>query len=181
MNNLFLKGDTVHLRPLQNSDLTSEYVSWLNDAEVCEFNSHAVFPYTKEKMEAYYQHVLQTFSTNIVLAIADNLNNEHIGNIALQNINWINRNAEYAILLGNKNYWGKGIASEASIMICQYGFDRLNLHRIYCGTSSKNIGMQKLAAKMKMKQEGIRKEAMYKNGEFVDIVEYGVLKTDFIK
>ena len=181
MNNIFLQGQSIYLRPLEQGDLTMEYVAWLNDSEVCEFNSHAIFPYTKEKMEAYYLHLQQTSNTNIVLAIIDNSNNKHIGNISLQNINWINRNAEYAILLGNKSYWGKAVASEASKLICAYGFSRLNLHRIYCGTSSKNIGMQKLAAKINMKQEGVRKEAMYKNGEFVDIVEYGVLKNDFLK
>ena len=158
-----------------------EYVSWLNDPEVCEFNSHAVLPYTSERMEAYFHHLEQTYNTNVVLAMIENSTHKHIGNISLQNINWINRNAEYAILLGNKNFWGKGIAAEASLLICHYGFERLNLHRIYCGTSAKNINMQKLADKMKMKQEGLRKEAMYKNGSFVDIVEYGVLKTDFIK
>jgi [ribosomal protein S5]-alanine N-acetyltransferase len=179
--NIFLQGESIYLRPLEQGDLTMEYVAWLNDTEVCEFNSHAVFPYTKEKMESYYQHLQQTSSSNIVLAIIDKSNHNHIGNISLQSINWINRNAEYAILLGEKSYWGKGVASEASILICEYGFSRLNLHRIYCGTSSKNIGMQKLAAKMNMKQEGIRKEAIFKNGEYLDIVEYGVLKNDFLK
>jgi RimJ/RimL family protein N-acetyltransferase len=167
------------MRPLQESDLTPEYVSWLNDEVVCEFNSHAVFPYTVEKMKAYFNHLMQSFNTNVVLGIFDKQDHTHIGNIALQNINWVSHNAEYAILLGNRKYWGKGVASEASLMICQYGFDRLNLHRIYCGTSSKNLGMQKLAAKMNMKQEGVRKEAMYKNGEYVDIIEYGVLKNEF--
>ena len=181
MHNIFLQGKSIYLRPLEQGDLTMEYVSWLNDVEVCEFNSHATFPYTKEKMDAYYQNLQQTTTDNIVLAIIDNSTNKHIGNIALQNINWINRNAEYAILLGNKSYWGKGVASDASKLICEYGFCRLNLHRIYCGTSAKNIGMQKLAATMNMKEEGVRKDAMYKNGEFVDIVEYGVLKNGYLK
>lgn len=181
MHNIFLQGESIYLRPLEESDLTMEYVSWLNDTEVCEFNSHAVFPYTKEKMNAYYQHLQQSQASNIVLAIIDNNNQTHIGNISLQGINWVDRNAEYAILLGNKTYWGKGVAAEASILMCEFGFSRLNLHRIYCGTSSKNIGMQKLATKMNMKQEGIRKEAIFKNGEYLDIIEYGVLKNDFLK
>ena len=181
MHNTFLQGNNVYLRPLEKGDLTMEYVSWLNDNEVCEFNSHATFPYTKEKMEAYFLHLQQTSNNNIVLAIINNSDNKHIGNVSLQNLSWVNRSAEYAILLGDKSYWGKGVASEASILICEYGFSRLNLHRIYCGTSSKNVGMQKLASKIKMTQEGVRKEAMYKNGEYVDIIEYGVLKNDFLK
>ena len=100
ITNTFLEAEKIYLRPLQKSDLTIEYVNWLNDAEVCQFNSHAIFPYTMEKMESYYQHLQQTPQTNIVLAIIAKETHKHIGNISLQNINWINRNAEYAILLG---------------------------------------------------------------------------------
>ena len=179
--NFFLTGKTVYMRPLQASDLTEKYLSWLNDSEVCEFNSHATFPYTFEKLETFYKQLQESANVNIVLAIIFKETDEHIGNISLQNINWISRNAEYAILLGNKSFWNKGIAIEASLLICEYGFERLNLHRIYCGTSSKNLGMQKLASKIYMKEEGRREEAMYKNGVFVDIIEYGVLKKDFKK
>jgi ribosomal-protein-alanine N-acetyltransferase len=177
--NIFLEGGQIYLRALTKNDLNEDYVSWLNDAEVCEFNSHARFPYTTEKMEGYYEKIQQSNAINVVLAIVDKQTGIHVGNISLQNINWIDRNAEYAILLGNKSFWKKGIAGEASFLICEYGFTRLNLHRIYCGTSAKNTGMKKLAVKMGMKEEGRREEAMFKNGEFVDIVEYGILKKNF--
>jgi RimJ/RimL family protein N-acetyltransferase len=39
--------------------------------------------------------------------------------------------------------------------------------------------MRKLATKLRMKQEGIRRESMFKNGAYMDIVEYGVLKKEF--
>lgn len=181
MNNIFLKGKTIYFRPLEQKDLTMEYVSWMNDSEVCQFNSHSTFPYTIEKSEAYYQHLQQSANTIIALAIIDISSNKHIGNISLQGINWINNSAEFAIILGDKSFWGRGVASEAFFLMFDYGFTRLNLHRIYYGTSSKNLAVHKLAVKMKMTQEGIRKEAMFKNGEYVDIIEYGVLKNDFLK
>ena len=114
-----------------------------------------------------------------MLAIIATDNDKHIGNISLQAIDWVSKTAEFAIILGDKEYWGKGYSTEAALMICEHGFSKLNLNRIYCGTSEQNIGMQKLAGKMKMQEEGCRRKALYKNGEYLDILEYGVLKEEY--
>lgn len=177
---IFLESERIHLRPLTKVDLTTIYLQWLNDEEVTRFNSHATFPNTQEKMEAYYNS-LQDNNKNVVLGIIDKTTNRHIGNVALQQINWVSKNAEFAILLGDKEFWGKGIGEEAAILIVAYGFQRLNLHRIYCGTIQGNEGMKKLAKKLYMTEEGIRREAIFKNGVYLDIIEYGVLKKEFKK
>jgi len=100
---IFLQGEKVHLRALREDDLNDNYLQWLNDEEVCRFNSHAVFPNTEQKMKAYFAGV-QNSQNQVVLAIIDQENTKHIGNVSLQNINWVSRNAEFAILLGEKNY-----------------------------------------------------------------------------
>lgn len=174
---VFLKGVRIDLRALTEKDLTKEYLQWLNDEEVCRFNSHAIFPNTEQKMKNYFDKLDN--QREIVLAIIDKKTTKHIGNISLQNINWVSKNAEFAILLGDKNYWGKGFGEEAAKLIVDYGFDRLNLHRIYCGTLEGNEGMKKLAVKLKMKEEGIRRQAIYKHGKYIDIIEYGILRDEY--
>lgn len=174
----FIEGERINLRPLLMEDIDGEYINWLNDAEVNKYNSHHVYPYTEVQAKQYISDVADQ-KKNLVLAIVDRETDKHIGNISLQSIDHLNRNAEYAILLGDKEYWGKGIAKEASKLILKHGFDTLNLHRIYCGTSAQNTPMQKLAAALGMKEEGRRKDAQYKNGEYVDIIEYGILRDDF--
>jgi RimJ/RimL family protein N-acetyltransferase len=57
----------------------------------------------------------------------------------------------------------------------KHGFKVLNLHRIHCGTASNNQGMQKLAEKLGMQKEGIRRDALFKNGKYFDVVEYGII------
>lgn len=175
---VFLKGPRIQLRALSEKDLSEQYLQWLNDEEVCRNNSHAIFPNTEEKMHAYYNSIKDQFR-NVVMAIIDTPSSKHIGNVSLQNINWISRNAEFAILLGDKQFWGGGYGEEAARLIVEYGFSHLNLHRIYCGTLDGNTGMQKLALKLKMKQEGLRREAIYKNSIYHDILEYGVLRNEF--
>jgi RimJ/RimL family protein N-acetyltransferase len=177
-NIVFLKGETIHLRALEESDLNNEYLQWLNDEEVCQFNSHAVFPNTHKKMRAYFDS-LQNQNTNIVFAIIYSETNKHIGNVSLQGINWISRSGEFAILLGAKDYWGKGIASQAMTLVMEYGFKRLNLHRIYCGTLEGNTAMRKLASRLRMREEGIRQDAIFKNGQYHNIYEFGVTYNEF--
>ena len=173
---IFLKGKIVHLRALTVNDIEGNYRYWLNDEEVVHFNSHGRFPLTQDKLKDYVQSVYRS-DNNLVLAVIDNKSCKHIGNISLQKIQWIDRDAEIAFLLGEKDFHGKGIMFEAGNILINHGFNALNLHRIYCGTSSENIGMQKLAVKLGMTQEGVRKEAFFKNGKYLDLVEYGILRT----
>jgi len=174
----FLKGLKIHLRALSEKDLSEEYLQWLNDDEVCRYNSHAVFPNTEQKMKNYFNRL--DSQQEVVLAIIDNESAKHIGNISLQNINWVSKNAEFAVLLGDKKFWGKGCGEEAARLIIDYGFERLNLHRIYCGTIEGNEGMKKLATKLNMRQEGVRRQAIYKHGQYLDIIEYGILRTEYL-
>lgn len=174
----FIEGEKIDLRPLSQDNVTETYVNWLNDAEVCKYNSHHAYPYTLELARQYVGRV-RSSQTDVVLAIVAKDSGKHIGNIALQNIHPINKTAEYAVLLGDKEYWGKGVGKEASRLIIAHGFTALNLHRIHCGTSTENVPMQKLAAALGFKEEGRRREAMFKNGAYVDVIEYGMLKNDF--
>jgi ribosomal-protein-alanine N-acetyltransferase len=171
---LFLKGDSIGLRALNEEDISGNYRHWFNDPEVVRFNSHGRFPMTPQKLLEFVEFSKKS-NTVLLLAVIDLDTNVHIGNISLQNINWIDRNAEIAFLLGEKDFWGKGVMEEAGRLLIRHGFDTLNLHRIYCGTSSANIGMQRLAEKLDMKREGVKKDAFFKDGVYHDIIEYGHL------
>ncbi len=180
MHQPFVIGKKIYLRVIEEGDLNEEYQSWLNDEEVCRFNSHHRFPNYQENMAEYFNSVIKT-RNNLILAIVDKETDKHIGNISLQEINYFDRGAEFAIIIGNKNYWGKGVGEEAGQLIIEHGFKTLNLHRIYCGTSTENIGMQKLAKKLGFKQEGVLREALFKNGKFQDVINYSILENEYKK
>jgi [ribosomal protein S5]-alanine N-acetyltransferase len=177
-NIIFLKGERIHLRALEEKDLNDIYLQWLNDEETCKGNSHAIFPNSQYKLRSYFNS-LQNQQNIIVFAIIHTESQKHIGNVSLQNINWISRNAEFAILLGDKEFWGDGYGIEASRLAIAYSFERLNLHRIYCGTLDGNKAMMGLAQKLNMTEEGRRREAVFKHGKYIDIIEYGVLNNEF--
>ncbi len=171
----FLESERLILRPLNEGDLIGNYPKWLNNQQIVEFNSHGRFPKTVDSLKEFIFNSNKS-NNSIVLAIVDKSSKSHIGNISLQSINWIDRNAEIAFLLGEKDFWGKGVMFDAGQLLIKHAFFSLNLHRVYCGTSSENISMQKLALKLGMKQEGVRKEAIFNKGNYFDIIEYGIIK-----
>jgi RimJ/RimL family protein N-acetyltransferase len=169
-----LQGNQIYLRLLELSDADGNYPNWLNDPDVCRYNSHGEALYTREMAKAYITSISNNPSIQ-VFAICEIQNNQHIGNISLQQISAKNRSAEFAILIGEPSVYGKGIGYEAGKLVLNHAFNTLKLHRIYCGTHSENIAMQHLALALGMEQEGIRRDAIFKNGQFTDIIEYGLL------
>ncbi|MCK9282477.1 MAG: GNAT family N-acetyltransferase, partial [Melioribacteraceae bacterium] len=101
---------------------------------------------------------------------------QHIGNISLQRINWIYRSAEFAIIIGEKDYWKSGIGFEALTILFKHGFDKLNLHRIWTGTASSNEGMNKLCMKLGMTLEGIFYDGIFLNGKYRNINCYSIME-----
>jgi len=180
MKNPFLKGEKIYLSPLTKDDISAEYINWLNDSEVCKDNSHATFPNTYSKTLTYLESIEKS-SSEIVFAIRWEKNDVHIGNISIQNINWINRSAEIAILIGNKKYWNKGVGSEAYKLVIGYGFRTLNLNRLSSGQTVTNKGMISVCEKNGMRKEGTLREVLYKNGEYTDAVIYSILLKDLRK
>ena len=89
----------------------SNYNSWFYDQEVTKYNSHGLFPQTKQDTENFFNNL---GNNNLHLALIDTYDSRHIGNLSLQNINFINRSAEFAIIIGEPSYWGKGISLTAN-------------------------------------------------------------------
>ncbi|PHR55227.1 MAG: GNAT family N-acetyltransferase [Arcobacter sp.] len=168
-----LQNEDITLRELSLDDAQGVYPSWLNDPVVTKFNSHGEKEYTKEMAIEYISSVKNS-KTHHVFSII--YHEQHIGNISLQNIDWTNRCAEFAIIIGNASVYGKGIGHTAGKLLIDYGFNVLNLHRIYCGTSQDNIGMQHLAIKLGMKKEGQRIDAFLKNHTYKDVLDYGIVQ-----
>jgi len=174
------QGKKVGLRALSKADLEGDYLFWFNDPQVLQYSSHHIYP--NNTFEQFEQYILHSHSerTRLVWAIDALESEQHIGNICLQSIDYINRHAEFAILIGNKSYWHQGYAREASVFALKHGFQTLNLHRIYCGTTSNNLGMQKLAERLHMKKEGELRDGLYIHGQYVNTLLYGILKSDFL-
>lgn len=188
MKTIMYETDRLYVRPLTEEDVRTnhEYQAAFYNQTVTRFNSHGLFPYTRSQMVEFIQRV--NSGTEIIWAVITKTDpnserflddEKHIGNISLQRIDWINRSAELACLFWDKEYWGKGYGTESCKLLFKHGFEKLNLNRIWTGTAETNTGMRHIAEKLGMRQEGIFRNTVYLEGQYVNVVEYGILKEEW--
>ena len=172
---VFIKGERLTLRPLLEEDFTTEYLSWLNDPEVNRFSQRRPYPVGYEGMVSWPRSLEKNPREGFVLAmIAED--GVHIGNISLTGIHPVNRTAEISILLGRKDYWGRGYGAEAVDLLTKHAFQALNLRLVHAGTFSP--GFRRLVEKLGWRQEGTLKERVFAGGEYHDITLHALSRAE---
>lgn len=103
-----------------------------------------------------------------------------IGTVILNDINWINRTAEIGIKLDINNITRKhGDAKDAYYTTLQYAFDELNLNKITATTLEYNEPSIKLHSTMGFKLEGKLRQAVFKSGNYHNLIIFGLLREEF--
>lgn len=102
-----------------------------------------------------------------------------VGIATLTNIDWKNKRAAHGIKLANKERRAKGIGTDAVMAIMRYAFDELGLHRLDGSWFDNNEASKHLYVKCGWSPEGTRREYIYKNGKYRDLVIVGILASDY--
>lgn len=176
MQNPFIIGEKIYLRPLDMDDVDS-FVLWLNDAEVRQYLSMA-FPFNKIREKEFIEKLYKD-DREVVLGIVLKENDKLIGNLALHKISISCRHAGLGIVIGDKSCWSKGYGTEALNLMLGYGFDQLNLHRIFLTVLSFNERAIHTYEKVGFRREGISRDHIYRNGEYHDLYYMGILEHEW--
>ncbi|MDQ7837900.1 MAG: GNAT family protein [Thermodesulfobacteriota bacterium] len=176
----FIDGKRIYLREVRLSDVGESYHRWLNDPDVNRYLETRYIPQSLEGIKRYVER-MDGNTSEIFLAICLKENDKHIGNIKLGPINWIHRFADVSLLIGEKAYWGKGIATEAITILTAFAFDILNLHKLRAGCYAENIGSATAFMKAGFREEGILKKQRCVKGQFQDEMLFGLCCEDWVK
>lgn len=170
----------VSLRALTKGDVGITKV-WHNDESIMDFYLGHPFYVNIEMESAWYERILMSNIPTTVFGIELLETQELIGISILKDINLINRNAEFAIYIGNHQMRGKGIAQEATQQVLKFAFHRLGLHRIWLRVRIDNEQAIRLYEKAGFTKEGVLAQSLFKNGVFYDVLQMGLLIHDFNK
>jgi len=171
-----LTGKNIKLVHLEKEDLPRARV-WVNDTFLLS-RILRVLPVTEADQEKWYEDIIQNPS-KIVFAVKTSKDGQHIGNTGLYHIDWLHRRAEFWILIGEQNFWGKGIGTEVVSMMQRYAFESLNLNRLYLHVGLDNQGAITLYKKLNFVQEGLLKEHYCIQGKYLDVMIMAILRNDF--
>jgi RimJ/RimL family protein N-acetyltransferase len=175
-----LKGKSVFLRPVKRSDI-SYFLKWFNDSEVIQYLT-LYLPMTEMSEEKYIEELGTTRAKSDALFVIEAIKGDStkpIGNCGLHGINSKDHNATFGIVIGEKDYWSKSYGTEATRLLINYGFQQLNLHRISSFAVAFNERSIKLHKKVGFWEEGRLRQAFFKNGQYHDLVLFGILREEW--
>jgi RimJ/RimL family protein N-acetyltransferase len=174
-----ISGKRIRLRALEKSDLNN-CVNWLNDPEVTE-NLLNDYPLSMDVEANWYQKMLEKPIEEHVLAIEMKDANgwQHIGTTGFHHVDWKNRIGEYGIMIGDKNQWGKGYGYESTLLMLRYGFNILNLNKVFLYAIETNVRGIHVYEKAGFVHEGRLRQDIYKNGRYLDVFAMSVLSSEW--
>ncbi len=150
---------------------------WRNDPEVMQYLTNQ-FRYIGLQADrnwfAYYQ---QHRNEAVRLAILDE--GSFVGTVQLTQIDRMNQQAEYSIMIGEKKHQSKGLGRQATQAILKHGFFDLNLHRIYLTVLPDNERAIRLYESIGFQREGIYRRSLFKDGQFVDVMGMSLLRDEY--
>ena len=162
---MILQGNIVHLKPLTLNEVNTAYLGWLQDPEV--MMGIETSGYTLENLKQYV--TTQSANSSVLFfAIWSNDTNQHIGNIKFEIVDQKAKVSDLGLLIGNKNYWGKGVGSEACKLGITYLFEKLHTRKIYLAVYENNPSAKKLYEKLGFKLEGTLRKHVLVNNEYYD-------------
>jgi RimJ/RimL family protein N-acetyltransferase len=178
-HNSIIQGKKILLKSISMADCTEKYVSWLNDNEINEYLESRFSIQTIESVRQFVSAMIES-SDNYMFTIVHNESNEHIGNIKIGPIKSVYKHAFVGYMIGDKNYWGKGLASEAVYLASKFCFEELKLHKVNAGVIAFNIGSIKVLEKLGFLKEGCIRDDVLLEDKYLDVYKYGVLETELI-
>lgn len=163
------------LRPLQKSDLEF-FQAWRNDMEYIRDAQSIRFPKHEMLEEQWLEHVSMDISNRQVVFMMT-LEGKPIGFVQFSAINWISRRAMLGIVIGDPGQRGKGIGRRAMKLLVDYGFGKLNLHKISLEVTASNTAAVALYEKLGFQTEGTFREHYYWAEEFHDVYYMSLIRS----
>lgn len=170
-------SERLHMRPLVQGDVGEKYVEWLNDPEV---NRYLESRFAVQSVESCRQYVAAAEQNprSHLFGVFDREQIRHIGNIKVDLVSELHQIGEIGLLIGDKSYWGRGLATEAIRAVTLWCFESLDLEKIEAGCYDENLASVRAFLKSGYVVEGYRRQSYKSGGRRVGAFRLGIVRND---
>ena len=132
------KGDRIYLKEINLNDLDKTVMEWFNDNELMKYYTNSRNKITKENLVASIEEGKRAGNL-FTFGIYSNALNNLIGTIKIGPINLNHKISDLVVLIGDRNYLGKGISVDVIRLGNQIAFEKFNIRKLYGGMYESNI------------------------------------------
>lgn len=162
----------LNFAPLDRRHAAGPYLRWMNDPEIVHFLEARHRAHDEAAIAAYIEAV-NADERQHMFGIFLKVTGRHIGNIKLGPIFDHYRRADMGFLIGEKELWGQGYATEAIRAVTRYAFESLGLNKVTAGLYEENVGSLKAFQKAGFEEEGRRPQQYLCDGRWTSEVLVG--------
>lgn len=169
-----ISGKYVGLRAIEKEDLP-QLREWRNNPDLRKF-FREIAEISKTNQEAWFESINSKNSPHKMFAIIKLDTNELMGACGLCYIDWINRSADFSIYLGYNNLYIDDVyAIEAAKIMRNYGFDILNLHRLWAEIYTLDAQKKAFFNTLGFKLDGELRETYWYDKQWYNSLFYSLL------
>lgn len=173
----FLQGQHIYLRSLERADLQL-MAEWLNDPDVTRLLFMGLFPSNLEALTAQWERDRNN-PEETTFAVCDKTSNQFVGTTGVYRIQWVMRTGEFRVFLGDKRVWNRGIGTECAKLMVVFGFEKLNLNKMWLGVNADNAAAVKAYQKAGFVHEGVLRQEQYRNFRYYDAIRMSMLRSEY--
>ena len=167
-------GERVRLVPTDRAAHFENALRWFNDPGVTA-RLALNLGVTRAMESDFFDRMERAAPASFHWAILDETG-RHIGFISLENVELLQRNASGGLILGERDAWGRGYATDAVRVRTRFAFDELGLHRIEGHTICP--AMCRVYEKCGYVREGVARQKLWRGGRWHDAALYALLDSD---
>ena len=173
-------GEKVYLRRFRLTDISQNYLRWLNDEDVNRFSQRRGIK-TSLSAATRFIELHQTSGNSCVFVIEKRDTLEHVGNLMLSEYDDCHGLVEVANLIGNVDQWGQGLAVDATKAVLADLFIHHKLRKAMIGNISQNRAASFMARQLGFSLEGTLRKQVFLNdlGE-CDMYRFGIHREEFL-
>jgi len=157
---------SVRLETFLPRHITDEYLGWLNDPVVMRYTEARRMHHTRESAKAYVEAALASDRAQLWRILVES--GHHVGNVRLSEIDRHHRRSEIALVIGDRDYWGKGVATAAIDLASREGFETFALHKIVAVLYASNDVSQRAFEKAGYRVEASLADHFLSEERYVD-------------
>lgn len=121
-------------------------------------------------------------NSEIYMAICMRKDQKLIGYTSINSIDLRNSSAEWGgTIIGDKTYWGKGIATKAAEMMLEYLFAQYPVHKCYVYCLAEHAVTIKMLTSLGFSQDGVMRDHIFKNGEYKSLLVFSILREEYLR
>ena len=169
----------VYLRAFEPEDYKTS-IKWRNDDEIWNQLGGVKYFVSEVYEKKWVEDAI--FDPKVIrLAVCLKENNRYIGNVYILDINERDRKGNSHILIGEREFWGKGYATEAYELLLDYAFNERAFHRIGAHVLEENAASIALHKKCGFSQDGVFRKATFKNGKWQNQIIFSILEEEYFE